>query len=475
MTTEGTYPYARGGVSTWVQDLVTGMPEHDFLIAAVAGNPHVALAYDLPSNASVLPIPLWGAERIDEYVQGVPGPRWGGRAASRRAQELAFCDRLLPAYSEVVTHLLGEGDAHSLGIALGDIVEYCERYDLRSAFQDPRCWRLLRRRLSQHEVFCELSMADTVDLGRSLYRYLIPLAVPVGHVDIAHSSAAALCALPALAARFRTSAPFLLSEHGVYVRERVLQMVRDDVPTLRKTLLSNFYRAVARCAYTYADAVLPVCSYNTAWERELGVDPGRVRVIYNGVDPARFPARQVELTRPTVAFVGRIDPLKDVLGLITAIGILRDRGQDCVLRIYGPDADTAYAARCRAAVADLGLVNCVSFEGATEDPAQAYQEADIVTLCSISEGFPYTVIEAMMSGRPVVATAVGGVPEALERPDLLVEPQNPLALANALQQQLNTTPEQRLTLGQELRHRAMRLFSRDQFLAHYRDLYAQSA
>ncbi len=176
-----------------------------------------------------------------------------------------------------------------------------------------------------------------------------------------------------------------------------------------------------------------------------------------------------------MAFVGRIDPLKDVLSLITAMGILRDRGQDCVLHIYGPDADTAYAARCRAAVADKGLANFVIFEGATEDPAQAYQEADIVTLCSISEGFPYTVIEAMMSGRPVVATAVGGVPEALERPDLLVEPQNPLALANALQQQLNTTPEQRSTLGQELRHRAMQFFSRDQFLDHYRDLYAQSA
>lgn len=475
LTTEGTYPYARGGVSTWVHDLVTGMPEHDFLIGAVVGNPHVSLAYDLPSNTSVLPIPLWGAERIDEYIHGARRARWSGGGAFRRGQERAFRDRLLPAYGEIVTHLLGEGHARGLGIALGDIAEYCETYDLRSAFRDPRCWHLLRDRLAQHGAFCELPMADTVDIARSLYRYLIPLAVPLPHVDIAHSSGAALCALPALAAKFRTGAPFLLTEHGVYVRERVLQMVRDDIPTLHKALLANFYRAVARCAYTYADAVLPVCEYNTAWEQELGVDRDRVHVIYNGVDPARFPAREVTLARPTVAFVGRIEPLKDVLSLITAMGILRDRGQDCVLRIYGPDADRAYAARCRAAVAARGLHNCIRFEGGTQDPAQAYQEADVVTLCSVSEGFPYTVVEAMMSGRPVVATAVGGVPEALGRPDLLVEPQNPRALADALQQQLNKTPEQRWAIGRELRRRAVELFSRDRFLGHYRDLYSESA
>lgn len=474
LTTEGTYPYARGGVSTWVHDLVTGMPEHEFVIGAVVGNPHVALSYDLPTNTTALPIPLWGAERIDEYVTGSARPH-RGRAATRRRQERAFQDRLLPAYSEVVSHLVGEGDSGGLGIALGDIAEYCETYDMRGAFQDPRCWRLLRDRLAGHEVFCELPMADTVDVARSLYRYLIPLAVPVPDVDIAHSSGAALCALPALAAKFRTGVPFLLTEHGVYVRERVLQMLRDDVPTLRKALLANFYRAIARCAYTYADAVLPVCEYNTAWERELGVHQDRVRVIYNGVDPARFPAREVTLTRPTVAFVGRIDPLKDVLSLITAVGILRDRGQDCLVRLYGPDADRAYAASCRAAVVARGLGDMISFEGAIADPAQAYQEADVVVLCSVSEGFPYTVVEAMMSGRPVVATAVGGVPEALGRSDLLVEPQDPRALADALAQQLSQTPEQRSAVGEELRTRAVELFSRDRFLGHYRDLYAASA
>ena len=70
-------------------------------------------------------------------------------------------------------------------------------------------------------------------------------------------------------------------------------------------------------------------------------------------------------------------------------------------------------------MAAAGLEDTVVFEGPTEDPARAYQESDLVVLCSVSEGFPYSVVEAMCTGRPVVATAVGGVPEAVGDPGLL--------------------------------------------------------
>jgi glycosyltransferase involved in cell wall biosynthesis len=314
-------------------------------------------------------------------------------------------------------------------------------------------------------------MADAIDIARSLYRYLIPLAVPLPDVDVAHSSGAALCALPAVAAKVRSGVPLLLTEHGVYVRERILQLVRDDAPPLRKALLGNFYRAVARCAYMYADVVLPVCEYNSIWERELGADTGRVRVVYNGVDPKRFPPVSVQLPRPTIAYVGRIEPLKDVLGLITALGLVRREIPDVLLRLHGPDDDPRYAERCRQTVAILGLEDNVVFEGPTKDPARAYQESDVVVLCSVSEGFPYTVVEAMCSARPVVATSVGGVPEALNRPELLVQPQNPQALADALVALFRRTPLERAAIGEEFRERAVRLFSRERFLAEYRSLY----
>ncbi|MDQ0677392.1 glycosyltransferase involved in cell wall biosynthesis [Arthrobacter pascens] len=442
----------------------------EFLIGAVVGNPHVAAVFAVPANTQVLTIPLWGTESIEEYVAPARRARWQrGRLAQSREQ--AFVSQLLPAYGEVVANLLGPRDPLALGAALADIADYCEEHDLRAGLRDPRCWRLISSRFAEHPLFGELSMADAIDLARSLYRYLTPLAVPLPDVDVTHSSGAALCALPAIAAKVRIGVPLLLTEHGVYVRERVLQLVRDDAPPLRKALLGNFYRAVARCAYTYADVVLPVCEYNASWEQELGADIGRVRVVYNGVDPKRFPPLSVQLPRPTIAYVGRIEPLKDVLGLIAALSMVRREIPDVLLRVHGPDDDPGYAERCRAAVATMGLEDNVVFEGPTKDPARAYQEADVVVLCSVSEGFPYTVVEAMCSGRPVVATAVGGVPEALNRPELLVEPQNPQALADALVALFRRTPAERAAIGEEFRERAVRLFSQERFLEEYRALY----
>ncbi|WP_066293584.1 GT4 family glycosyltransferase PelF [Arthrobacter sp. B6] len=470
LTTEGTYPYFQGGVSTWAHELVNGLPEHEFVVAAVIGNPEVAPAFKIPANTRVVPIPLWGTEKVDEYIH--PSTRIRRRRVLRgRSRERALADLLLPAYEELVGNLLEPREPRELGAAIADIAEYCENNDLHAALRDPRCWQLVRARLSEHPLLGQISMADAIDFARSLYRYLTPLAVPLPDVDVAHSSGAALCALPALAAKLHHGVPLLLTEHGVYVRERVLHLVRDDTPLLRKVLLGNLYRAIARCAYAHADIVLPVCEYNTRWEYQLGADPGRLRVVYNGVNPDEFAPRVVELNRPTIAYVGRIEPLKDVLGLITALNMVRREIPDVLLRIHGPDDDRRYAERCRLAVAGMQLEDNVVFEGPTQDPARAYQESDVVVLCSVSEGFPYTVVEAMCTGRPVVATAVGGVPEALNRPELLVEPQNPRALADALVSLFRQTPAERAAIGEEFRERAVRLFSQDRFLEAYRALY----
>lgn len=470
LTTESTYPYFQGGVSTWAHALVSGMTEHEFVVAAVVGNPYVDRAFEVPSNTSVVTIPLWGTETVAEYVKPPARSRQRG-ARGRQSQERAFVELLLPAYEEVIGNLLEHREPRALGVAIADIAEYCEDYDLRQALRDPRCWQLIRTRLGEHPLLGDISMADAIDFARSLYRYLMPLAVPLPSVDIAHASGAALCALPAIATKLRKGVPLLLTEHGVYVRERVLQLVRDDTPLLRKMLLGNLYGAVARCAYAYADIVLPVCEYNTRWEYQLGADPDRLQVVYNGVDPNEFVPAVVELDRPTIAYVGRIEPLKDVLGLIAAVSRVRRVIPDVLCRIYGPVDDPRYAERCRSAVNAFGLEGNIVFEGTTKDPAQAYQDSDVVVLCSVSEGFPYTVVEAMCSGRPVVATAVGGVPEALNRPELLVEPQHPQALADAVVALFRKTPAERTAIGEEFRERAVQLFSQERFLEEYRALY----
>lgn len=471
LSTEGTYPYTRGGVSTWADALVRGLPEHEFAVVAIVANPHVAMRYELPGNVRLSSIPLWGAERVDEYL-----PRRGAVGMAARTTRAAIGQGFLPLVDRLVRELLvADADAAVIGECISALAEFCGSYDLRRALRDERVWDIVVSRMRDHPLFRHRSIGGATELARSLYRYLMPLALAVPGVDVAHSSAAAICALPALVAKLRDGVPLVVSEHGIYLRERILDLVRNESSTIRKVLFGNLYRGVAQAVYRHADRVVPVCAYNTVWERQLRVDPAKLRIIHNGVAAERFSHSEPATPRPTVAFVGRIDPLKDVLGLIAAAATVREAVPQVRFRLYGSDGDETYARRCRAATLAAGLGDVVRFEGPTHDVAAAYRDADVVVLPSVSEGFPFTVVEAMMAARPVVATRVGGIPEALADPRLLVPPQSPAALAATLTAVLQMPPAQRRELGAQLRRRAVETFSERRFLEGYAALYGEMA
>ena len=168
-----------------------------------------------------------------------------------------------------------------------------------------------------------------------MYRYLLPLTAPTPVCDVAHSSAAALCVLPAIVAKYRYGTPLVLTEHGIYLRERLLAMSTEPFGT--KVLFANFYRAVVELAYREADVLTPVCGYNAGWEEALGVEPERIRVIHNGVDPARIDvwpetdgATHGRLRRPHRPVERRLDPDPGVRPRATAVI------RDARLRLWGP-------------------------------------------------------------------------------------------------------------------------------------------
>jgi len=131
-------------------------------------------------------------------------------------------------------------------------------------------------------------------------------------------------------------------------------------------------------------------------------------------------------------------------------------------------------------VTELGLTDVASFDGPTDDPASAYAACHVVALSSISEAFPYTVVEAMLASRAVVATAVGGVTEALEGTTcrgvaLVVEPGDPKAMAGALIAVLGAPPAERHRVGADLRDRALTSFTARRVLDGYDAIYRELA
>lgn len=182
---------------------------------------------------------------------------------------------------------------------------------------------------------------------------------------------------------------------------------------------------------------------------ELGVAPERIRVQHNGVDGERFrirdrgAARQrlgVPADRQLVTFVGNLVPEKGVDVLIEALGALRGTGtENLELALVGAGG-MEETLRPRAAA--LGIGPRVRFCGRRphEEIADWITAADLFCLPSRREGCPNVVLEALASGRPVVASRVGGVPELIrEETGVLVPADDPAALAEGIRTALTRT------------------------------------
>jgi sugar transferase (PEP-CTERM/EpsH1 system associated) len=211
---------------------------------------------------------------------------------------------------------------------------------------------------------------------------------------------------------------------------------------------------------------------------EVGVPSRKVTQIYNGVDTAAFCPEGREAARQALGLpadivaigtVGRLDPVKDHRGLLEAFR--RVAADDrAMLLIVGDGPCRADLDRQRRT---LGLEQRVHLLGERPDVPVILRALDVFTLPSVGEGISNSILEAMATGLPVVATKVGGNPELVE-PDvtgMLVAPQSPDALAAALQRYL-ADPMLVRKHGEAARQRVVREFGLERMLAAYETLYA---
>jgi glycosyltransferase involved in cell wall biosynthesis len=473
LSVSGTYPYFRGGVSVWAHHLITGLPDVQFQLTSIVSNPNVIARFPLERNVRLTTIPLWGVGRPEEFP-GLP-PR-SVRARYRRARRRTFQGDFLAPYETVVAQCMrGAPDPWALGMAFAALARFFQTYDFYGTMRHASVWNAFVRVLTSDPLFGQLSVMDTIGLCRRLERYLRVLTAPVEPVDVAHVAVAGIAGVPAVLAKIAHGAPVLLTEHGVYYRERLLDLINEQGAAPQKIFLANFEHAIVRLNYAFADLVTPVCHFNSRWEVAMGVPPAKVRVIYNGVDTTRFsPLSESENAVPTVITVGRVDRLKDTLNFIEAMAYVHRRTPRARGRIYGEATDPAYRQLCVTRIKDLGLESAVTLEQATQEPEAAYRAAAVVVNPSLSEGFPFGVIEAMACGKMIVATDVGGVREALEGCGILVPPRSPKSLGMAIVAALRNAHNRR-EYGARARERAVQQYQLRHMLHAYQDVYQRLA
>jgi glycosyltransferase involved in cell wall biosynthesis len=213
-----------------------------------------------------------------------------------------------------------------------------------------------------------------------------------------------------------------------------------------------------RVAYRFADRVVGNSpSVSRLVEAEGGVSASRIVTIPNFLDPEAFEPMAAEDRRrmldelgvPESAFVvgivARLSRVKDHGTLLRAVASLRDRipALHCVLVGDGPERGAI-----EAQAASLGIADLVHLAGERAQPPNLHGLFDVSVLCSTSEAFPNSVLEAMAAARPVIATDVGGTPDAVREgtTGLLVRPSDPSRLADAILR-LYSEPALRVKLG----------------------------
>jgi glycosyltransferase involved in cell wall biosynthesis len=464
LMTEGTYPFAFGGVSVWCDQLIRGMPGYEFHVVALVATAAQPAVWALPDNVvSLVKMPLWGPAPV-----AAPGHRGGGRRAGLPLRLLRqLIENLLDPHA---------GARQRFGVVLRELHEYCSQQGtLSTSLASDKAVHLLagawRDRWPDAGPPAP-TLHDAVTALQLLDHSLRPLCYPPIPADLGHAVANGLSLLPALAAKWRHGVPVLLTEHGVYLREQFLQHRRSPYRWPVKALYLRFLRYLCATGYQEAAAITPGNAYNRRWEERLGAEPTRIRTVYNGVDPACFPAVDGEPAVPTISWVGRIDPIKDLETLLRAFCLVRRELPAARLRLFGsaPQGGEAYLQRCQALAAELGITGAATFEGRVADIRDAYQAGSIVVLCSVSEGFPYSLIEAMTCGRACVATDVGGVTEALGDTGLVGAPRNPERLARACLTLLKDDGRRR-RLGSAARARALEYFTVDEAINTFDEIY----
>ncbi len=418
---EGTYPYVRGGVSTWVHQIITALPELSFSVFYIGWEkePGVRYQYDpLPENL---------LEVKEAYLCDYGAGRGKSFSNKKYNEALDQLDQLSNG------GLVESGEITKL---LQSLAEVAEGRTFESAWGSERAWASLMdfydRRFDGHS-FVDFFWA-VKNMAHPFWSAL-KCVLEVPKARVIHSVCTGYAGMIGALAANRQSRPFLLSEHGVYVRERVKDLLKREWTPKGQTLhlyptdpgispltrlWMEFFLVTGRIAYDSAGQIVSLFQKNKDIQVSFGAKEERIQIIPNGISLEMFQGplnrrrerRWSNREKVVVGFLGRIVAIKDVRMLIRAAAQVCRECREVEFLLVGPkDEDIEYAAGCDALIVELGIGAQVKMPGGVSNPHEILQEFDIMVLSSVSEGLPFAIIEAFAMEMPVVSTDVGACHE----------------------------------------------------------------
>lgn len=390
---EGCYPYIVGGVSSWVQSLITNVDEHEFSLIVI--NPEKKIRgqfkYDIPDNVKDI------QEVFFDELSEVKG-KWNKKVSLKHSEYVTLKALLngenisWPTIFEMFLRF------KSSGISPVDFI-------LSKPF-----YQVLQN--SYEERYNDIPFTEVFWTLRSIY---IPLFTILENdyieADVYHCVSTGYGGIIGAFLSYTRKKTLILTEHGIYTREREEELIKSDWVAGRfKDIWIRFFKMLSDAAYEEATIVISLFKESQKIQIELGCKMNKTKVIHNGVKLEMYEDGFISTAADnpvvTIAGVVRIVPIKDIFTMLKTFSIIEKQRDNVRFIIIGPtDEDEEYYEECLLYMKELQLKN-VEFTGRV-NIKNYLKDIDIHILTSISEGQPLSVLETLACRIPNITTYVG--------------------------------------------------------------------
>lgn len=458
LISEGAYPRITGGVSSWIQSIITSMPEHEFIVFSISATSEnlAAIKYKLPPNLLEIREIF-----LDTFIGGEPktGLRYNISEKEHNAM-LSLLNSQNADWQTLFTLFTSE--------RIDSIANFLGSRDFFDVVND----------LGFHK-FAHVPFTDMFWALRSM---LLPLFSCIEQrmpeADLYHCVATGYAGVLGSLAKFQYGKPLLLTEHGIYTREREEEIIKANwIQGYFKDIWIDYFYNLSNCTYTYVDAANALFEKNRQIQIEFGCPTEKTSIIFNGIDTKRFDVKlRSEKPGIHIGTVARIVPIKDLKTMLQSFSIVNQHIDDVYFYIIGPtDEDKEYYEECIQMAELLDLTN-LTFIGEA-NVLDYLKFLNIMVLSSISEGQPLVILEALAMNIPVVATDVGACREILTGPNdnfgicgEVVPVMNFTALAEKIIT-LAQNPTLRAQYGNNGRNRVLAFYEQRDMIKNYNQLY----
>lgn len=385
---EGAYPYLTGGVSSWIQQMLLKFQDIEFVIQTltVDRNKKREFKYKIPDNVSEIhEIYLLD----DDYI----------------TKDKKF-------------FRLKKNDYKALESLVFD-----KKVDWKGVFQFFENKTVPLNRLLTSKYFLDMTkkyyiknfenivFTDFLWTMRSMYLPLFCLLKnkPI-EADLYHSMSTGYSGVFGSFSKFLYNKPLLISEHGIYTREREEEIIKANwVKGIYKDLWIQQFNKFSNCCYDYADAVTSLFEAAREFQIDLGCSMDKTHIIPNGVKLSDFEdlaKKDIQDNYINVGAILRVTPIKDVKTMINAFNWAKKQVPNLKLWIMGPlDEKEEYVEECNQLIQDLNIEDII-FTGRV-NVKEYIGKMDFLILSSLSEGQPLVILEGFAAKKPCVATNVG--------------------------------------------------------------------